>query len=105
MSDDALWIVDLLEMQIESIRKELKNKRIKLDKFDRLSYGAWAITETLSAISNHSDYVDTTIIRDILQTQYENYTLYYERNKEVHVKYKYALEMIEYIFLLTEVYE
>lgn len=105
MTKNALWIVDLLQMQIASLRIELENKRVHPKKFDKFSYGAWAITETLLAIGDYSGCVDADIIRDILKMQHEDYTNYYNTNPERHIKYKYALEMIEYLFFLTEGYE
>lgn len=105
MSSNALWIMDLLQMQIATIRIELQDRRTRGDRFDRFSYGIWAITETLLAVGDYSGYVDADLIREIIKMQCEDYARYYESNKQIHIKYKYALEMVEYLYFLTEGYE
>lgn len=105
MSGDALWIIDLLQMQLASLRIELTNTRLHPKKFDRFSYAGWAITETLLIIGDYSGYVDGRIIRDILEMQLDDYRKYYISNKDRHFKYKYAAEMIECLIILTEGYE
>lgn len=105
VSKDAMWILDLLQMQIVSLRTEMDNKRIRRDRFDKFTYQDWAITETLLAIGDYSGFVDACLIKEILRMQLEDYNKYYNSNRDMHIKYKYAAEMIEYLLILTEVYE
>ena len=101
MNNDAMWIIEVFQMQLGALRNELENKRLKRDKFDKYSYGAWAITETFLAIDDYSGYVTVGLIREILQMQLIDYTCYYKNNKERHIRYKYAAEMIENLMELT----
>lgn len=106
MSEDALWLVDLFQMQLGSLRGELSDPRIRRDKFDKFSYSAWAITETMLSIDDYSGFVEASTIREILKMQFHDYTNYYinSRNKELSIKYKYAADMVEYLYTLTEGY-
>ncbi len=95
MNNDAKWIIEIFQLQLAALRKELSNPKIRRDKFDKYSYSSWAIVETLLAIDDYSGYVTVGLIREILTLQLLDYESYYNRNKERHIKYKYAHDMIE----------
>ncbi|MPM43215.1 hypothetical protein SDC9_89888 [bioreactor metagenome] len=104
MSNDALWLIDLFRIQIDCYRDELVNTRIKREKFNRFSYSAWAITETLLAIENYEGYVCVGTIREILKMQLYDYKKYSKGRSEIHQNYLYAAEVIEYLLTLTDGY-
>lgn len=101
MSNDAIWVMDLFQMQLGAIRTELKDKKIKRDKFDKFSYSSWAICETLRCIGDYTGYISVGLIREILKMQLYDYEKYYNDNPEKHLRYKYAAEMIESLLNLT----
>lgn len=104
MSDDAKWLLDLFKMQLEVLKNEMLDDRIRRDRFDKLSYSSWAITETLLIVNEYSGYICVSILREILNMQYYDYITYYEKNKKQHVRYKYASEIIKNLLNLTEGY-
>lgn len=99
-----MWLMELLQMQLEALKDALTNVRLRRDRFDKFSYSSWAITETLLAIDDYSGYVCVGTIREILTMQLHDYKSYYNRNKEKNIKYMYAAEIIEYLLTLTEGY-
>lgn len=104
MSNDALWLIDLFQMQLGCYRSELTNVRIKREKFNKFSYSAWAITETLLAIDSYEGYVCVGTIREILKMQLHDYMRYSKGRNEIHQNYLYAAEIIEYLLTLTDGY-
>ena len=104
MSDDAAWLLDLFKIQLEVLKTEMLDGRMRKDRLDKLSYSAWAINETLLAVNEYSGYVCVSLIREVLNMQYYDYKSYYERNKERHIRYKYASEIIKNLLNLTEGY-
>ena len=101
MNNDAKWVIEMFQLQLAVLRKELSNPRIKRDKFDKYSYSSWAIVETLLAIDDYSGYVTVGLIREILTMQLSDYDSYYRRNPDKHLKYKYAHDMIENLLELV----
>lgn len=95
MTNDAKWIIEIFQLQIASLRKELTNPRLRPDKFDKYSYSSWAVVETLLAIDDYSGYITVGTIKEILDMQLVDYEHYYNSNKELHIKYKYARDMIQ----------
>ena len=106
MSDDAAWLLDLFKMQLEVLKDEMLDDRMRKDRLDKLSYSSWAISETLLAVDEYSEYgyICVSVIREVLNMQYYDYKSYYERNKERHIRYKYASEIIKNLLNLTEGY-
>lgn len=103
MTDDAEYILDLFRVQLNSFAAELVNTNIRRERFDKFSYSSWAIQETVNAISDYEKfgYVSVSVIRSILKEQQRSYEMWYNSNMERHIRYKYALETVEYLLRLT----
>lgn len=95
MSDNALWILDLLQIQIQILQRDLLNKRVKRELFDKYSYRSWALTETMLVIDDYSGYVNTSVIQEVLTMQLDDYLRYYNTNPKMQIKYLYASQVIE----------
>lgn len=104
MTDNAIWILDLIQMQRLSFRKQMFNERITKQRFDKYSYCSWSLDETIRAIGDYTGYVTVGIIREILKMQLDDYTKYYNSNTIMHEKYSYAADTIEQVLKLTEGY-
>lgn len=91
MTSDAMYLIDIFRMQLESLKWQLTDPRIRKERFDKFSYSAWAIQETLDAIDEYDDgCLTVSVIYNILAFQREEYDRYYRRNKTIHYKYKHA---------------
>lgn len=103
MNDDASYILDLLAMQRDSLKRALLDKRIRREKFDRFSYSAWAIQETLDAVEQYGSYhyITVSVIVNILQNQERDYCRYYEYNNDKQQRYGYALDTISQVLKIT----
>lgn len=101
MSNDALWLIELFKIQSDILKTELSNPRIRREKFDKFSYSAWAISETLLIIGDYSGYVGVGFIREVLKMQIYDYEKYYNDNQERHIRYMYAADMIQKLLDLT----
>lgn len=97
MSDDALDLMELFNNIIASSEERMYNKNISNKSFDRLSYGAWAIKETLVQMYEYEYYVSIGIIYEILKGQQSDYERYYRANKVRNVRYKYALKSVNHL--------
>lgn len=101
MSDDAIWLVDLINMELASLRTSMNNPKIKRETFDKLSYSSWAVLETLKAIHDYPKYIDKFVIAEILEIQLDYYIRFSNREKESCKKFAYAADMIEELMKLT----
>ena len=101
MSEDAIYFLDLFKLQLGSLREELLDPRIRPDKFDRFSYSAWAIEETIKAINDIRGYVSVGLIRYVLHEQMDAYHEYYSNNFKTQERYMHAFDTVEYLFNLT----
>lgn len=103
MNDDAAYILDMLNMQLYSLEEEMKNDRIRRDKFDKFSYSAWAIQETLDAIHQYGSYhyITVSVIINIMKEQEVAYNKYFNTNPIKQARYGHALWTIDYLLKLT----
>ena len=103
MSEDALWLLDLFRMQLESLKFELTDRRTICERFDKFSYGAWAVEESINAIYNYRDcqYVQARTILEILETQLQFYSEYSSTTKDKNRRFEYACDMVEQLIKLT----
>jgi len=95
ISDDVIWIMDLVHMQLEVLEKDLNNRQIKRETFDKYSYSSWAIKEFLDGIGVVSYKTNLYTVREILINQMQQYLSYYDKDKEYTKKYVYAADMLE----------
>ena len=77
------------------------SKKIRRDTFDKLSYSAWAVSESIRAINDWNGWVDEYTIAEILQVQLDHYIRFGSSDKECNKKYIYAADMIEQLMKLT----
>lgn len=102
MTNDALYLIDLFSMQRDIIKTDLRDKRIRRDKFDRYSYRAWAIQETLDAIAEYDEGIlSVCVIRNILKYQMEEYDKWYRENKTNNEKFLHAFNIVKELYKLT----
>lgn len=101
MSEEALWLLDLFKMQYNSLKDSMTSKKIRRETFDKLSYSAWAVSESIQAINDWTGWVDEYIIAEILQVQLDHYIRFGSSDKECHKKYIYAADMVEQLIKLT----
>lgn len=101
MSNDAIWLVDLINMELASLKTSMDNPRIKRETFDKFSYSSWAILETLKAIHDYPKYVDKFVIAEILEVQLDLYIRFSNTGKAGCKKFSYAADMIEELMKLT----
>lgn len=103
MNDDAMYVIDLLNIQRDVLRKALTDKQIRRDKFDRFSYSAWVIEETLETIAQYGSkqYISVGVIRELLKEQARDYDKYCKSNKDNTIRYQSAVDMTEYLLQLT----
>ena len=101
MSEEALWLMDLFKMQYVSLKDTMASGKIRRDLFDKMSYSAWAVSESIRAINELNGWVDEYAIAEILQIQLDHYIRFGSTNKECHKKYIYAADMIEQLIKLT----
>ena len=76
------------------------SKKIRRDTFDKLSYSAWAVSESIRTINDWNGCVDEYTIAEILQVQLDHYIRFGSSDKECHKKYIYAADMIEQLMKL-----
>ena len=103
LSEEALWIMELLKMQYVSLKDAMASGKIRRELFDKLSYSSWAVSESIRAINEikGKGWVDEYAIAEILQIQLNHYIRFGSTDKECHKKYIYAADMIEQLILLT----
>ena len=101
LSEEALWLLDLFKMQYNSLKDSMTSKKIRRETFDKLSYSAWAVSESIRAINDWTGWVDEYIIAEILQIQLDHYIRFGCNDKECHKKYIYAADMVEQLIKLT----
>lgn len=113
MSSDAAYLLELFLHQLQCFQRAMYKKRRTPDKFERLSYGAWAIQETIQAINECEFYVTVGSIRGILRLQISEYDRYYSTdfdryyndNTPLPKRYEYAKNAVQFLYKLTEGYE
>lgn len=101
MTDDAKYLYDLFIIQLGNVNECMLNKKLSFRRFDRYSYGKWAIIETVEAIRETPSCVSVKTIRDILKYQIMSYEMYYNADEERQKRYLYAMEMCQYLLKLT----
>ena len=101
LSEEALWLMDLFQMQYSSLKNTMASERIRRELFDKLSYSAWAVSESIRAINQVTGWVDEYTIAEILQVQLDHYIRFGSSDKECHKKYIYAADMVEQLIKLT----
>lgn len=101
LSEEALWLLDLFKMQYNSLKDSMTSKKMRRDTFDKLSYSAWAVSESIRAINQVTGWVDEYTIAEILQIQLDHYIRFGCSDKECHKKYIYAADMVEQLIKLT----
>ena len=93
--------MDLFRMQYSSLKNTMASERIRRELFDKLSYSAWAVSESIRAINQVTGWVDEYTIAEILQIQLDHYIRFGSSDKECHKKYIYAADMVEQLIKLT----
>ena len=93
--------MDLFQMQYSSLKNTMASERIRRELFDKLSYSAWAVSESIRAINQVTGWVDEYAIAEILQVQLDHYIRFGSSDKECHKKYIYAADMVEQLIKLT----
>ena len=93
--------MDLFQMQYGSLKNTMASGRIRRELFDKLSYSAWAVAESIRAINALSGWIDEYAIAEVLQIQLDHYIRFGSSDKECHKKYIYAADMVEQLIKLT----
>lgn len=103
MTPDALFLMDLFDMDWMIYKNETLQKTIKPDTFDKFSYSMWAIEEfykVIDSLSNTYDPIDVDDLREILRTQMMVYDSWYGDNNK-QIRYKYARDAISELYRLS----
>lgn len=103
MNEDVMWFIDVIEMQWTSFRAGMDGKKLTREQFDRYSYSAWAISETLCAIAEMPGTVTTNDIVELLQAQMQLYMGFCEYGCKRMVRYEYCAETIQELIKLMGV--
>lgn len=95
MTNDALYLIEIFTMQRDLLKTEMLNKSIRIEQFNRYSYGAWAIQELLNAVDEYEGIVTAASIHNMIRLLMDEFDRYYCRNKDRNMRYKHALNILE----------
>lgn len=102
MNDDVIWFLDVINMQWQFLQTRLERTRMSKQDMDRYIYSAWAITESLRAISDYPTTVTQEVILDLLDTQMRLY-LSWISPADRYNKWTYCADMIQELINLLGV--
>lgn len=96
MTSDALWVMDMIQLQKEKYINEMMHARGS--NFDKYSYSIFAIDEALDAINNFDEsasvirVVDIAMILEITYNQFAEFYTKTRNNKDKYYAMKNAIE-------------
>lgn len=108
MTDDASYLMETFERQYLMFIENMKDRRLRRDKFDRYSYSSHAIKLLLNDVRECTSYKDVSLIRQLIRLHIEMYVTFINEairyGKEPHLSFTIACKAMKYLYALTEGY-
>lgn len=108
MTDDASYLMETFERQYLMFIENMKDRRLRRDKFDRYSYSSHAINLLLNDLRECTSYKDVSLIRQLIRLHMEMYVTFINEairyGKEPHLSFTVAYKAMKYFYALTEGY-
>ena len=104
MSNDAQYLIDMFNKQLDMFSKLMHDKGLRRDKLDKYSYSSTAIRWVLNDIKECTSYIDVAHIRQILGLHMDMYESFKAHSEHEHKNFDCEMKAIMYLYSLTEVY-